>query len=242
VSELVTAVGEPRTTSRMEATATAAGCAFAVFADLGSGGRRLAPVAMESASVIELPPEMPAQAALLVPHVAEALRAWEMVGLELGSAAIVTRAAPWSALLAAVATWYGAVPLVVGNGSNDDAIGSTDVDGVGRLRETLAGFARVGAVEVSGRADAVDLLLEAIPRYAGVLFAGPRVERFTIDYYVNVHRKSIILSATILDPMRIFSGCAADGGRAARAVRLLTDPRRAAAVRALVDWQPTNGA
>ncbi len=95
--------------------------------------------------------------------------------------------------MAAVARSYGAVPVLAGSAGTEggSAIEITDADAVKQFAATLSAFPAVCAVELSGRAESVDLVLEAVPRYARVLFAGPLGDRLTIDYYVNVHRKGM---------------------------------------------------
>lgn len=208
----------------------------------GARGRVLAPLdalpELDAAKAIDLPADLPADTALLVPLLGEALRAWDLLSLEMGTAAVVTQGLPWSPLFALVARWYGAVPLVVGSAGEGDqagAIVASDVDAVARFAKTLSEFPAVAAIELSGRADTVDLLLEAVPRYARVLFAGPRHDRLTIDYYVNVHRKGMHLASTVLSSMRMFSGGEANAHLVRRACRLLANRARAAACKEAVD-------
>ena len=208
--------------------ATPGGPQRRVIVPLGPPGSRFPTV--DPARAIDLPEEIDADAALLLPFLTEALRAWDLLDLEIGSAAIVTQGSPWSGLLAAVARCYGAVPVLVGGSGagGGSAIDMADADAVTRFAATLSGFPAVCAVELTGHAEAVDLVLEAVPRYARVLFAGPRGDRLTIDYYVNVHRKGMHLKSTVLSPGRLLDGDRLERQLAQRAYRLLANARHAA--------------
>jgi hypothetical protein len=169
----------------------------------------------------------------LAPLVAEALRVWDTLRLELGDAALITAPSPWAGLLAEVASWYGAFPIVVSlTQDGGDRGGSEQVQ---QLRDRLSGFPAVRAVEVSGRADAVDLLLETVPHETAVMFAGPSREPFTIDYYVNVHRKGLFLASTVLSARRARPVDAASAHIAERASRLLASGARLQSLAAAVD-------
>ena len=197
----------------------------------------LAPVAAEPGAVVEsaretlvrLPPDLPPAAAILVPVVAEALRAWDLTNPELGTTAIVTGASPWSALMHTVAAWYGAWPALLGRSLDGEPRSTADGGSLGALTRALAEAPAVCAMELTGRSDMVDLLLEAVPRYSSVLFAGPRADRLTIDYYVNVHRKGLNLSSTVLSPLRLFRSTTANDVLALRACRFLMNPRYSSA-------------
>lgn len=204
-----------------------------------SGRRVLAPLGSSTGDVVDVPSwhildvprEMTAETALMAPALAEALRLWDVLEIELGAAAVVTQGTPWSSLVSLAARWYGGVVVPLGGaGGRAPGAGETsDADAVTRFTQRLSEFPAVYAVELSGRADAVDLLLEAIPKYARVMFAGPRQERLTIDYYVNVHRKGIHLVSTVPNALRMFQGGEAERRLVERALRLLSDPARAAA-------------
>jgi threonine dehydrogenase-like Zn-dependent dehydrogenase len=188
---------------------------------------------VDPSRAIDVPEEIDADAAVLLPFLAEALRAWDLLDLEIGSAAVVTQGSPWSGVLAAVARCYGGVPVLVGGAraEGDSTIDVSDADAVAKFAATLSAFPAVCGVELSGRAEAVDLLLEAAPPYAHVLFAGPRGDRLTIDYYVNVHRKGMHLKSTVLSPARVLTADRADRQLTERACRLLSNARHAAAFR-----------
>lgn len=172
-------------------------------------------------------------AVALAPLVSEALRVWDALRLELGDAALITAPSPWTSVLAEVASWYGAFPIVVSPVQDGGDRGGPEQ--VQQLRDRLSGYPAVRAVEVSGRADAVDLLLETVPHETAVMFAGPSREPFTIDYYVNVHRKGLYLASTVLSARRARTSDQASAQLADRANRLLAGGTRLQGLAAVVD-------
>jgi hypothetical protein len=95
----------------------------------------------------------------------------------------------------------------------------------------------VAVAELSGRPDVVDLILEAIPMFTRVLFAGPPGDRLTVDFYVNVHRKGLLLRSSTLAPSASIAAPWAGeaGARLARAARFLTVPARLAECRVALE-------
>jgi hypothetical protein len=59
-------------------------------------------------------------------------------------------------------------------------------------------------VELSGRAEVLDILLEVMPRWTRLLLAGPAGKPVTIDFYKNVHRKGAVIAATDIESASIF--------------------------------------
>jgi hypothetical protein len=215
----------------------AAGYAIAVN-PAKHGARVLAPVddgrvSVDEARLVPVSTALTSETALMIPLVVEALRAWDSLQLEIGAAAVVTQERPWAPLFELVASWYGAFPVRVGAAGGDHS-GASDFDAVAALGKTLAGYPLVCAAELTGRSEVVDTLLEAIPPSTRLLFAGPRHDRFTIDYYVNVHRKGLHLGSTILSPSRLFSPEGRDLRLVDRATRLLTSAARAQACHAAI--------
>jgi hypothetical protein len=206
---------------------------FGIGTDPSSGARVLAPIddgrlLLDEARVVPVPQHLADETAILVPLVAEALRVWDLLRLEIGAAALVTRALPWAPLLDVTASWYGAVPVEAGSGRAGEPF---DSDTVGRLTRTLAAYPGVCVVELTGRAEIVDMVLETVPTASRVMFAGPAGDRLTIDYYVNVHRKGLHLASTVLSPLRSLAARNGDAALTDRAIRLLTSPSRAQACR-----------
>lgn len=205
---------------------------------------------MSTASAFRVPSALDKEVAVVIPAVAAALRVWDELGLELGEAAVVTAGHPLSRLVANVAVWYGALPvLVIGDevaaDPNVELVPVQDSDkAVSTLSQKLASRPGVVAAELSGRADFVDLLLETIPPLARVLFAGEQRERLTIDYYVNVHRKGLLLRSGEVSPSAERVTDPAAAARLDRAERLLQRADRALACRAALglDLTPLEGA
>jgi hypothetical protein len=176
--------------------------------------------------------------ATLVTAVAASLALWDRLGLSLGETVVITAGHRWSRVAALVATWYGAVPVILH--SNDalplpPGVTRLQVDDPADRARVLAAQLRdapaVVAADLSGRADTVDLLLEALPPMSRLLLAGSAGELLTIDYYVNVHRKGLHLMSGV------FEDLAAPGGAdyRTRAERLLARPDRVAAGLAVID-------
>ncbi len=168
----------------------------------------------------------------MLPAVVAALRVWDLLALELGDTVVVTGGHPWSPLAALVATWYGAVPVLLVKSSGAAPAGVTVVepDDSGEQAQALAnrlsGAPTVAALELSGRSDAVDLLLESLPKASRLMLAGSSHDRLTIDYYVNVHRKGLRLESCVFDDAL---AATAPASVIERARRLLARPERRAA-------------
>jgi hypothetical protein len=172
---------------------------------------------------------------VLAPAVSSVLRIWDKLGLELGEAAVVTDGHQWSRLAALAATWYGALPvLFVTTTPTGPLPGVTTRPSTGsdeEARELAIVLRRrpaVAAVELSGTAGMVDLLLEALPRSSRLMLAGNARERLTIDYYSNVHIKGVRLFSDVLSAEDRGSSEAAV---TVRTLRLLARPHVAAACR-----------
>ena len=193
-------------------------------------------VSRDAMGLVPVPVALASETAMLIPLVVESLRVWDLLQLEIGAAALVTRAQPWSPLLELVASWYGAIPVPLDDVERHET--ARDHDPVAALRSTLAQYPLVGVVELTGKSDVVDTVLEPLPSSSRVMFAGTQRDRLTIDYYVNVHRKGLHLHSTILSPSRLFTPAGRDLQRAERAARLLANPARARACSAAVAASP----
>jgi threonine dehydrogenase-like Zn-dependent dehydrogenase len=175
--------------------------------------------------------------ATLVPAVAASLAVWDRLGLSIGETVVITAGHRWSRVAALVATWYGAVPVILH--SNDTlplppGVTRLTVDDPADRARILANQLRespaVVAADFSGRADAVDLLLEAVPPMSRLMLAGTSGEPLTIDYYINVHRKGLHLLSVVFDDL----AATGDADYRARAERLLARSERADACRAII--------
>jgi threonine dehydrogenase-like Zn-dependent dehydrogenase len=114
---------------------------------------------------------------------ARALWAWEELGLELGETALISGEGPMARMVALAASCRGACPVVLVGSAAQGLPGA----------EELAGRAGVAAVDLTGRSETVDALLEALPHGARLMLAGHESEPQTIDYYNNIHRKGVHL-------------------------------------------------
>jgi hypothetical protein len=166
----------------------------------------------------------------LIGAVSRALWVWDTLDLELGEMVVVTDGAPEARLVALVATWYGpAQVLFVTEDASAMPPGVTAHAMLAGAEETGALSARLGerpgvaAAELSGHADAVDALLESIPRFSRLLLAGTSRAPVTIDYYNNVHRKGVRLVSAVLEHEAQLPG---HPQRVERARRLLQRPAR----------------
>lgn len=166
----------------------------------------------------------------LVAPVATSLAAWKVLAVELGDGVVVTSGHPLSKLFAVTATWCGAVPVILTGATDADALPGVMTLGGGDptvdLKTLQKLLERPGAVvvEMSGKAEVVDFIMEAIPPMARLLFVGEAREPLTMDFYVNVHRKGITLHSSTVDRLP-------DQESIERAKRLLQDPDRLAQVR-----------
>ena len=181
-----------------------------------------------ASAVVSLPDDLPLEAAVLVPPAAEALRLWDTADLTLGEVAVTAGNGQTSALVSLAASWYGATTVRIDPLTFDPRVTAGQL----RLRNNRGAV----ALDLSGRADIADLLLESIPQYTRLIFAAPRTESLTIDFYTNVHRKGLRLISTVLH------GALADEReraeyriRIGRAARLLRRPEWFAACRQCLD-------
>jgi hypothetical protein len=184
------------------------------------------------------PAEHHSDDAALIAPTAQALRLWRRLGLELGEAAIYTGGPGLGDVVGLVAKWHGAVPVIRLTDSARDA--ASDVEtvevadtavAVEKLRALCAGAPGVAAVDVSGRGTVLSVMLEAMPRWGRLLLAGPAPDPFTTAFYADIHRKGVVVCASG-DLDSIFTEPAAWDVEVRNAARLLTDPSRAAQLRA----------
>lgn len=178
--------------------------------------------------------------ARLVQPTAQALRIWRRLGLEVGEAAIYTGGHELSDIVGLVASWHGAMPVVcLRDGKTPEGVRRDGVDTITvrdaaeaseRLRSLTANAPGVAAVDLCGNGAIVSVLLETLPRWGRLLFAGPSPDPFTTAFYTDIHRKGAQISAGDVDT--IVTDPASWEGDLRNARRLLAHPTRAAAVRA----------
>jgi threonine dehydrogenase-like Zn-dependent dehydrogenase len=184
-----------------------------------AGGLLLAPVDAAHDAVVRVPEasclrvadSLDATRALALPALAVALSMWESLRLELGDAAVVTSGSALSALTAQVAFWRGGCPVVeLGPAASGAATDIPRIDwsdpeeAVRQLTDATGKRPGFAAIELSGRAEVLDIILEMMPRWPRLLLAGPAGKPVTIDFYKNVHRKGAVIASTDLEAISIF--------------------------------------
>jgi len=95
-----------------------------------------------------------------------------------------------------------------------------------RLAEVFEKANGAAVIELTGSPSVWDSILENLQMWGRILAAGPASSQLTIDFYNNVHRKSVtIKGAQSIDSDLAWTGSAdADAGSTQRAVSLLTGP------------------
>jgi len=187
-----------------------------------------------SATCFKVPDGMPGSDALLIPPTAQALRVWRRLRLEIGETAVYSDGDERTPFVALAAGWRGAVPVIrlTSDGSAHDAetIDVSDaLPAVERLRSLTANAPGLAAVDLSGRGETIALLLEALPRWARLVLAGPPPEPFTTAFYTDIHRKAVVVGSADLNSM--FTNPVDWQIDVRNACRLLMDPKHAAKLR-----------
>ncbi len=203
---------------------------------------------LPASGIVQLRTALPPAHALLVAPLATAMSFWDRLGLELGDAAVYTHGGPLARLTGQVALWRGGYPVV--ELSPADAVPLpgiihvdwSDVEEAARhltnATEPRPGFA---AVDLSGRAEMLDTLLETMPRWSRLLLASAAGGPVTIDYYKNVHRKGAIIDATVGDSATLFDAGLGATARAHvdRATQWLEKPAQTAQCLVALGLQPS---
>ena len=108
----------------------------------------------------------------LVTAVWRALWIWDTLKLEMGEVALVTDPHPNARLIALAATWYGASPVLLRTTEAGAVPHGVELlvpgraDEVRLLAERLQVRPKVAAVDLSGRSETIDLLLESLHLHA----------------------------------------------------------------------------
>lgn len=198
--------------------------------------------------IVRLRAALPPTHALLVAPLATAMSFWDRLGLELGDAAVYTHGGPLSRLTGQVALWRGGCPVVELSPTDSVPLPGiihvdwSDVEEAARYltgaTEPRPGFA---AVDLSGRAEMLDTLLESMPRWSRLLLASAAGGPVTIDYYKNVHRKGAIIDATVGETATLFEPALGAAARAHvdRATQWLEKPAQAAQCLVALGLQPS---
>ncbi|HYI26241.1 MAG TPA: hypothetical protein VD863_00155 [Bradyrhizobium sp.] len=204
---------------------------------LTGGPAEGADIEVDSRHILPVTADLDADGALAAPALVTALHVWDIQNLEIGEAAVVTEGSPLSTLVAVVATWYGASPVVlISSAATGRAAAAlphsvVEVSERAELTEKLYEKPGVAAIDLSGMAQMVDLLLTTLPPLSRLMLSGLGKELLTVDFYNNVHRKGLLLSSNIVDLTRPLEAThlGADGVRIRRACRLLARAERRSA-------------
>jgi hypothetical protein len=203
-------------------------------------------VPANSADTIAIP-------ATLVPHLQAVLATVaglsivDALTVELGDRCVVSGTTGLARLTALVAGWAGAWPIMLTPGSAPPPPAGVEHVLVDDLEAALATLSArlqespsVVAIELTGLAAMVDLLLQSAPMFARLLFAGDARQPLTIDFYTNVHRKGLLLQSMAIDlPDFVASPRDGEGSRRlTRALGLLSRPDRLAACQAAFATSP----
>jgi hypothetical protein len=167
-------------------------------------------VTLDETRLVVVPGSIDAPTALQAPSLALALWMWDQLKLELGDVALVSGDDAFAALIAQAAVWRGGCPVIrVSAAGAPPAAGAIDVMSIADpevtardLRARIAGKPGFAAVELTGRASAIDVLFEIMPRWGRMMLAGGARETLTIDFYNNVHRKGMLLLTGVVEPAR----------------------------------------
>jgi hypothetical protein len=163
---------------------------------------------LHSGEFIKIPKEWDEKKAGALPPLVLALWCWNSLNLELGEVALVIQGNPFVDIFIQTAKWFGALPVIcLGDKSGDQ--GDTvfirvdykepDVT-TAELNKFLPGSVGYAAVDLSGKAEIIDILLNTIPRWGRMMFMGSGNDLLTIDYYNNLHRSGADIRSCVFDP------------------------------------------
>lgn len=161
---------------------------------------------------VAIPGTLTAETALLVPPLALSLWAWDNLDLELGEAAIYALGSPFTNFIGQAALWRGGVPVIEIDTDTPSrlALGVEQMQFVDRrelierLGARLHGRPGVAVIDLSGRPEIMDVLLEVVPRWGRLMLAGHKAGPLTVDFYNNIHRKAVRMETCTFDPMVVF--------------------------------------
>ena len=194
---------------------------------------------VDAADCLRVPATLDDLAALLLLPLMAALGCWSQLRLELGDVATVCGATPLAALLRLTAYWQGAMPVIALDPGalppqHAVAVASDDArQAVARLQELQGASPGFAAVDFSGRAWCADILFQALPRWGRMRLAGATLEPLTVDFYKDVHLKGARVLTAPLTLSALLGDSAALPALHTRAVRLLEDAQRGAALKAV---------
>ncbi|MEQ1794005.1 MAG: hypothetical protein ABL970_07415 [Nitrospira sp.] len=171
-----------------------------------------AQVALYESQCIPVPNSLGSDEALRALPLAMALYVWDRLQLELGEAAVYTEGDCFTDLVGQVAIWRGGCPVIrlgidSGRASlsmEEQQLMSDQEEALRQLRKRIQDKPGFAAVDLSGRPETIDLLLEVAPQWGRVMLAGRTRQPLTVDFYNNVHRKGVLLLSGIFDPASVF--------------------------------------
>lgn len=197
-------------------------------------------VSIPESELLRLPAGLDADRLELTLPLAVTLNSLNDLGIELGTTLICTGGHAFSQLAALAAGWRGAIPVVALTDKGDtswppgvEILDTADPErALETLKQRLEKQPDVAVLELSGRAEIVDICFEAIPYWARMMLAADSSEPVTIDFYNNLHRKGVVLSTGSLDLQSLYGLSRTDLDRLLTgADRLLVDVGRAKLVR-----------
>lgn len=161
---------------------------------------------------VPIPKSLGLNEALLAPALGLALSFWDRLSLELGEVAIYTEGGPFSDLVGQVAVWRGGCPVIKLCDTSNPAPQSPaetqflndPEEVVHKLRARTKDKPGFAGIDLNGRPEIIDLLLEVVPRWGRLLLAGQTRQPLTVDFYNNVHRKGVLLVTSVFDPIHAF--------------------------------------
>lgn len=161
---------------------------------------------------VPIPPSLGEDEALLAVPLAAALSVWERLQLELGEIAVYTEGNILADLVGQVAVWRGGCPVVRLDSDPEwaplnmgERLSIADPEEALRhLQKRVHDKPGFTAVDLSGRPEIIDLLLEAMPRWGRLMLAGRTPKPLTVDFYNNVHRKGALLLCEVFEPVSVF--------------------------------------
>lgn len=170
-----------------------------------------ATLAVPETACFPVPPSLNSREALLAVPLAAALRVWDRLQLELGEVAVYTEGSDFADLIGQVGGWQGGLPVIrlnhnpVGaSADRGECLSISDPDeALRRLQARIKDKPGFAAVDLSGRPEIIDLLLEVMPRWGRLLLAGKAQQSLTVDFYNNVHRKGVSLFCEVFEPVSI---------------------------------------
>lgn len=168
-------------------------------------------VMLRDSQCIPVPNSLGSDEALLALPLAMSLFVWDRLQLELGEAAVYTEGDGFADLVGQVAIWRGGCPVIrLGKDSGrtpldrgECQVMSDPEEALRQLKKRIQNKPGFAAIDLSGRPETIDLLLEVVPRWGRVMLAGRTRQPLTVDFYNNVHRKGVLLLASIFDPASV---------------------------------------